>query len=118
MSRLRQSVWISCFVLLSYSAVLGGAMLLPLISGAELQVVCLGNGGMKLVAVDPEGNGEVVPSQTVSCPLCQVFGPPPVERVTEATRYSPLARALEPVVTAHLTALAGAPLPARGPPRA
>lgn len=118
MTRLLRTPRLARFVLIAYALVIAAGLLSPALVSGELQVVCLGNGGMKFVVIDDDGNGETMSSPSSACPLCQVIGPPPVDVATASSPPSPLARATLPAVVARLTALAGAPMPARGPPRA
>lgn len=104
-------------VLLAYAFVVAAGLLSPTLVQGELQVVCLGNGGMKLVAIGDDGKGETVSGPSMACPLCQAIAPPPAVVAAMPPPPSPLALATRPAVVARLTALAGAPMPARGPPR-
>ena len=105
-------------VLLACALVVAAGLLSPTLVQGELQVVCLGNGGMKLVAISDDGQGETLSGPSMACPLCQAVAPPPVVVAPPPPLLSLLALASRPAVVARLVALAGAPMPARGPPQA
>ena len=118
MVRSRPPAWICRLLLICYCAMLGAGTLAPMVTGSQWQVVCLGSGGVKMVAVDLDGDSEMGAESPMSCPLCQPATLPPVHRSIEHLLPQPLQHALRPAVVARLTAIAGAPLPARGPPTA
>lgn len=118
MTRTLRTQRLARFVLLAYALVLAAGLLSPAFVAGDVQVVCLGNGGVKLVAVNEDGSGETVSSSAMACPLCQIVGPPPIVVATTPPSQVSLAEATRPAVIARLTALAGAPMPARGPHRA
>ncbi len=120
MSRPRPPAWICRLLLLCYCAMLGAGTLAPMVTGSQWQVVCLGSGGVKLVATDQgsDSDGGMTTEQAMSCPLCQPATLPPVHLPVARLVQQPLQQALRPAVVARLTAIAGAPLPARGPPAA
>lgn len=105
-------------ILLGYALMVVAGMLSSVYSSGEFQVVCLGNGGMKMVIVDSNGDPETESTTTTAvCPLAHALAP--VDFVpTLGTTLSPLEYATRPAVVARLIALAGAPLPPRGPPLA
>ena len=76
-------------VLLACALVVAAGLLSPTLVQGELQVVCLGNGGMKLVAISDDGQGETVSGPSMACPLCQAIAPPPVVVATPPPLLSP-----------------------------
>ena len=118
MNRLRSSR-IRGFVLLGYVLLVVVGLLSSVQSKDSFQILCLGGGGMKMVVVD--ANGDLEPDSAAAsngaCPLAQVVVSPDFHPTVTMT-VSPLALATRPAVVARLVALAGAPLPPRGPPRA
>lgn len=119
LQRLR-STCIRSLVLLSYALVVVAGLLSSVVVHGDFQVLCLGNGGMKLIAVDDNGDQEPPSTETerpMHCPLSQATVSP-VYLAAPAAPPSALEYATRPAVVARLIALAGAPLPPRGPPRA
>ena len=113
----RYSIRTARFVLAAYWLVVAAGLLSPMLAQADMQIVCHGGGGVKLIVVGDDGSEQASSSPPTACPLCQTVAPPPVLASVLPSPVSPLAHAASPVAIAHLHALAGAPLPARGPPR-
>jgi hypothetical protein len=116
MHALWRSIRTARVVLAAYWLVIAVGLLSPVLAKADMQVVCHGGAGVKLVVVGDDGSQQATGSDTAACPICQTVAPPPVLASVAKPRVSPLAHAATPVVLARLHALAGAPLPARGPP--
>ncbi len=104
-------------VLAAYWLVVIAGLLSPMLAHAEMQIVCHGGAGVKLVVVGDDGSEQATRNASMACPLCQGVAPPPLLAPVPLPPVSPLAHAASPAVIAHLHALAGAALPARGPPR-
>lgn len=115
MQKLRNTHWITRLVLVWFALFMGASVASPLISPADMQMVCMASGGMKLVTLSDDG-GEIQASTSLDCPLCASVSPPlPLFHFSFA-QPSPLAHALRPVVAAHIASLTSPPLPSRGPP--
>lgn len=101
--------WVLAWLLLAW----GGAWAAPLLQPVGLEVVCSANGATRLVDLDrPDG----APGHTADCPLCLPPGlvSPPVVCVPAFIAAAEDGAATS--LPSPKTALAGAPLPARGPP--
>ncbi len=119
MLKVWHSIRVRSLVLLAYLLVIGAGLIAPSMAAGDIQVICLGNGGMKMVVIGDDGSAEPLAAEsTMVCPLCQTSAPPPVVVTPSVPALSPLAHALTPAVAAHLVAITGAPLPPRGPPHA
>jgi hypothetical protein len=117
MHALWRSIRTARWVLAAYWLVVAVGLLSPMLAQADLQVVCHGGAGVKLVVVGDDDSEQATSSAASACPLCQTVAPPPVLALVPSAVVPPLAHAATPAVIARLHALAGAPLPARGPPR-
>lgn len=117
MHALWRSIRTTRLVLAAYLLVVAAGLLSPMMAHADLQIVCHGGAGVKLVVVGDAGSEQATGSSSTACPLCQTVVPPPAHAAIPPPLVSPLAHAAAPAVIARLHALAGAPLPARGPPR-
>ena len=115
MQTLRHARYLACLVLAWYVLFVGAAIASPALKPQALDVVCSAAGMVKLVAGAEGGAGQPSP-HSFDCPLCVHAGLPPAPAPSVAPPLHPLSHALRPAVAAHLAALAGAPLPARGPP--
>lgn len=102
-------------VLAWFALTLGVAIAAPLVQPQVLELVC-GDGGIKLVVVGDDGQARAAGPHTLECPAClpASLSPPPAlsqaDRLPEVGGVPPLRHA------AVRVALAGAALPARGPP--
>lgn len=115
MQRLRQARFLARLVLAWFALALGVAVASPLVKPQAIELVCSGNGAIKLLVKGEDGKPAGA-HHTLDCPLCATQGgPPPVARLA-VPPAQPVGRALQPVVAAPIAALAAAPLPARGPP--
>ena len=97
------------FVLAWFVAFLFVAGIAPALHAAPEDTLCA-----PTVAADA---GKSLPHvHKLECPQCAgIAAPPPTLQVALVTD-APLARAVRPLVSAHIAGLTGAPLPARGPP--
>jgi hypothetical protein len=111
------SIRAASFVLAAYGLVVAMGLVSPMLAQGEAQIVCLGGGGVKLTAMGEDSSEQATSSTSMACPLCQTWVPPPILAVSPPPPVSSLAYAAAPGVVARLHALAGAPLPARGPPQ-
>ena len=111
LQRLRSSRTRS-LVLLGYALLVVAGLLSP----GDFQILCLGNGGKTIIAVNSDGDLEPASDEPMACPLANAVMVPIYAGPT-ALPPSPLEHATRPAVVARLIALAGAPLPPRGPPR-
>ncbi len=95
---------------------LGVAGASPIVHPTTMEIVCTAGGGMKIVVTSDDGQSAGAGRHTLDCSLCLTAAPPPPQpRATPEIPQVP-ARALKPAAAAHIAALAGAPLPPRGPP--
>lgn len=118
MHALRNSSWLTRLVLAWFVLTLGIAVASPVVQPKATELVCSSDGGMKLVAVDFDGDGEAGQGthHTLDCPLCLATALPASLVSTKPVQPRPHANARHPFATAHIVALPGAPLPPRGPP--
>lgn len=116
LQRLRQ-IWFARLVLAGYVVLLAGGLLSSWLAPGDFQILCLGSGGMKMVVLDADGEIAQDDGSPAACPLAQVV-PTPGFRAVTSDAPSPLEYATRPATVARLIALAGAPLPPRGPPPA
>ena len=117
MHALWRSIRTARLVLAAYWLVVAVGLLSPMMAHADVQIVCHGGAGVKLVVVADDGSEQATGVASSACPLCQTVAPPPVHSAILPPLVSPLAHAATPAASARLHALGGAPLPARGPPR-
>ena len=89
----------------------------PLSFPKTFEVVCTAASGVKVIVTTPDGQADPA-HHSVDCPMCLGMALPLPEVPTLLTHHQPLSHALKPAVAAHIAALIGAPLPARGPPSA
>ncbi|MET1115767.1 MAG: DUF2946 family protein [Comamonas sp.] len=115
MHALRHSRTLACLVLAWLVLTLGVAMASPMVQPQFLQMVCASAGGMQMVGLGGDGAAAGSP-HALDCTLCLVLIPPPAPLALHLAQPQPLGRALQPVVSARIAALVGAPLPPRGPP--
>ncbi len=121
MQALRTSSMLARLILAWFMLTVGAAIASPIVHPQAMELVCsTGGGGAKLVAValPPRTRLPHRPAITRwTVPLCLHFSaPPPQAQPVPMVHPQPLAHALRPAVAATLAALAGAPLPPRGPP--
>ena len=113
---LRRTRWLTCFMLVWFSAMVGAATASPLINPQSMQLLCSSAGTVKLLVTTDDG--VQLQSQVLECPLClHLGGGTPASLPAPALPLvQPLAVALQPVPAAHIALRTAAPLPARGPP--
>lgn len=114
MLALRASTILRRLILAGYVLVLAVAGASPMVH--SMQFVCTPDGSVKTVVLGEDGLAQDVGHHALDCSLClPAVLPAPQRRVT-VDAPQPLAHALLPAAAAHIAALAGAPLPPRGPP--
>lgn len=116
MHALRTSSLLARLVLAWFVLAMGVAGASPLVHPQALEIVCAAGGSMKVIVVGDDGQALEASPHTLDCSLCLAATVPPPEAHTALVLPQPLAHALKPEVAAHIAALVGAPLPARGPP--
>lgn len=115
MHALRHSRFLASLVLAWLVLTLGVAVASPMVQPKMLEMVCTSAGGMQMVELGGDEQMAASP-HALDCPMCLVLTPPPVSLALHLAQPQPLGRALQPVVSARIAALVGAPLPPRGPP--
>jgi hypothetical protein len=115
MQFLRQSHLIARFALVWFALFVCVAAASPLVNPQSMELICSGSGVMKLVIQGDDVAGETN-AHTQDCSLCGTVGAPPPVAINLPALPQPLAYALQSIPAAHIAALTGAPLPARGPP--
>jgi hypothetical protein len=116
MQALRSARFLARLVLAWFALSLGVAIASPLVKPAGIEVICSGNGAIKLLVKGEPGGGHAT-SHTLDCPLCaSMAAPPPVAR-TDLAFVPVLGHAVQPIPAARIAAVTAAPLPARGPPQ-
>ena len=118
MHRFRSALWLTRLILAWFALSVGAAMAAPLVHPQAMDIICTTSGEMKLVPMGTTLDDEATPphQHQLDCPLCMPVYTPPPARHFDFCPPQPLAYALQPYVAAHLAALVGAPMPARGPP--
>ncbi len=113
---LRRTRFLTCFMLVWFSAMVGVATASPFIHPQSLQMVCSSGGEVKLLVTTDDG--VQLQQHRLECPLCLPMGgtPPPPAPGPALPLVQPLAVALQPIPAAHIALRTSAPLPARGPP--
>lgn len=116
MQTLRRARFLARLVLAGFALALGVAIASPIVQPKTMELVCAADGVMKLVAQAGDDGATASHAHTLDCPLCvQVLTPPSVP-VVVLKHAAPLAHALRPRVSAHITGRTAASLPPRGPP--
>ncbi len=118
MHRLRTATFLARWVLASFALTLLAAIASPMVHPQAMVLVCSDGAPSKWMSVDADGHAVEAGHHTLDCPMCLASGLPPPPPAVRAPAHQPLAHALRPHVAAHLAAVAGAPLPPRGPPAA
>lgn len=113
---LRNSPILACLVLAWFALTLGVAVASPAVHPQDVQLVCTDGGALKAVVVHDDGQAGPAAAHTLDCPACLLTTLPTLPAAAPAEVPQPLAHALHPIAAAHIAALAGAPLPPRGPP--
>lgn len=117
MQRLRNAAYLARLVLAWFMLAVGAAAAGPVLQPQSLELVCSGGGAMKLLVKDAQGGVDAAPT-AMDCPLCLSADAPPSAARAVPAFAQPLGPASQPIRAARIASLAGAPLPARGPPRA
>ena len=112
-------------MLVWFALSLGVAVASPLVNPQAVELVCSGNGVMKVIIKSDDGVKEVSAfsptggvSHVLDCPMCATLAAPPPVVKLNAEPNQALSYALQTIPAARMAALVGAPLPARGPPHA
>ena len=115
MQSLRHCRSLTRLVLVWFALFIGIAIAAPVVQGDGVQMVCAGNGIMKLV--DAGDNSTPVKMNTgMHCPMC-ISGAALTSHFTfELAPSKPAVAALAPEVTVRITRASAPPLPSRGPP--
>lgn len=116
MSHMRTTTFLVRLMLAWFVCALGVAVASPMVNPKTIDIVCSASGGMQMVVVGEDGQADTAGHHTLDCSLCLNATTPPVSQLSSFVAPQPLAHALRPFVAAHIAALVGAPLPARGPP--
>lgn len=105
-------------VLVGFVLSLGVAAASPLIKPQSLQLVCsTGTSSAKLVVLDDDqGSAGTLSHHALDCPACLALTLPSTPQSPKLSSAPPQPLAQHRFEAAHLAALAGAPLPPRGPP--
>lgn len=104
------------WVLLWFALSLGVAIASPVVHPQTVELVCSNAGSVKAIVHTDDGAQEMGAGH-MDCPLCVLNGAPPATTpAVELPVLMPLARAVQPIPSAHIAAVTAAPLPARGPP--
>lgn len=115
MHMLRTSLTLTRLVLAWFMLTFGVAVAAPVIAPHTLVMLC-SHDGAKAVVLDADGNVVTTEAPGLDCPLClPVTAPPPSPSLSlrAAATPFPLPTGLK---SGAVSAQAGAPLPARGPP--
>lgn len=116
MHSLRRSLSLVRLVLAWFVLSLGVAVASPVVQPHTAMLICA-EGGNKVIIVDANGEQVASAGHLLDCPMCLPAALPPVVAVFSLPVDAPSTCARHPFVSAHIAALTGAPLPARGPPR-
>lgn len=116
MRTLRRSLSVVRLVLAWFVLALGVAVAAPIVQPQSTMLICA-QGGSKMIVVDADGNLVADGGHAnLDCPLCLPVALPPAFETIRLPVAPPMACAQHSFVSAHIAALVGAPLPARGPP--
>ena len=88
----------------------------PMVHPVAVEIVCSAGGSVKVVVTSDDGTAAEAGQHTLDCSLCFAATMPFADVGALPKMPQPLAHALQPIAAAHIAALVGAPLPARGPP--
>ncbi|QOY93806.1 DUF2946 domain-containing protein [Massilia sp. UMI-21] len=112
---LRTSLTLTRLVLAWFMLTFGVAVAAPVIAPQTLVLLC-SHEGSKAVVLDADGKLVAAKAPSIDCPLClPATAPPPASTIHLPAPTHAVARP-DGVMAAHISALIGAPLPARGPP--
>jgi hypothetical protein len=115
MQTLRNAKLIARFMLVWFALSIGVAIASPMVKPQGMQLVCSGNGSMKVVVTDDNGKAPTS-SHSLDCPLCaSISAPPPLEMVAFGSA-APVAFAAPLYGASAIPLTLTAPPPARGPP--
>jgi len=103
-------------VLAWFVAFLVVAGIAPLVQAQPLDSICTATSVAKASGQTGGGESDMHAGHTLKCSLCTGATAPPSASATLPPLPADLRHATRPLVAAHLASLAGAPLPARGPP--
>jgi hypothetical protein len=116
MQPLRNAHLIARLVLVWFVFSVGVAVASPLVKPQAMELICSSAGVMQVLFITDDGGLDAA-SPGLDCPLCAATSAPlpPLARLT-LEPAQPLAYQRQGISSAHVAALAAAPLPARGPP--
>ena len=116
MHALRTASMLARLVLAWFILALGVAVASPIVHPKTMELVCSAGGSMKMVVTNDDSQRAATGPHTLDCALCLATSAPLPQAGAPFEPPHPLAPALTPSFVAHIAALVGAPLPARGPP--
>ena len=103
------------FFLAWFVLTLGVAVAAPVVQPHTAMLIC-SEGGSKMIMVDANGERVTDAGHALDCPLCLPAALPAAFVAVQLPVAPHAVCARHPFVSAHIAALVGAPLPARGPP--
>lgn len=118
MQYLRNAHAIARLVLVWFVLSVSVAVASPLVKLPATEMICSGSGAMTMVVAADDGRIPVTSQigHAWDCPLCSDLGAPPNETIAKVDSFQPLSYALKGIASSHITLVAAASLPARGPP--
>ncbi|UCV00949.1 hypothetical protein [Acidovorax radicis] len=116
MHRLRSSSLLARLILAWFALTLASATASPIFHPQVMEFVCSDGSFTKLLVINSDGEAVELVKRTLDCPLCLGAIAPLPETSSALKTPPPMAHFLQLFFVAHIAALAGAPLPARGPP--
>ena len=114
MKTLRAWTWLRRALLVGFLSVMGVSAASPYLHPTRTQLLCVGAGGVALVALGDDG----LPTETrqLDCPLCLPAVGPAATLVASVPCAAPLFSQPLPPALVSVCARSGAPPPGRGPP--
>lgn len=101
-------VWFVLFI--------GASIASPIVAPTDVQMACLGSGGMKIITTGDDGDTVVKFTTSMDCPLCASMPAISPTLRTSFFKSIPLAHALQPIAAAHIASVTAPPFLSRGPP--
>jgi hypothetical protein len=117
MNAMRTSRTLIRLVLAWFVLSMGVAVASPMVHPKLVEIICAPGGSVKMMVMNDDGTWVETGKHSMDCSLCLPVALPPSAASFSLDLDLPLARALQPMVAAHIAALVGAPMPPRGPPR-
>jgi len=112
---LRTSPMLVRLVLVWFALTLGAAVAAPVLQSVSMTVVCTDKGA-RVVVLDADGAATHGAGHTLDCPLCLPSAPAPPPAIHGPVAVQPQQIAAPVLIATRVATIAGAPLPARGPP--